>query len=297
MGLYDSYLFYRKFDMNNDHSKYTIWKIYHDENQIKNYKLCENERIYLFNTTNNGYEGKHINQLNRFICEGTGILYPYLNNLKSDIIGFQHYRRWFHSKLTNIKYNEITDGKIQIFTNGFRMRTNYDAIYPVKYKDCASHFAFWKIINNGFYQDFINFLTTEFPEFLESLKERNMFHQYSIFICNWDNYIKLCDILWGYINFIANRYHFDLYNDLDWSSFIEEHFILYNRNNDIVPRKCKWSDILYGHDNWFTLPYDHPNHFQYGLYRILSFNIEYIVSAFANYIGYIFDENNKLVLI
>lgn len=291
-NLYCNNLFHRKFDMNYDHSKYTIWKIYHNEDQILNYNLFENETIYLFNTSNSGYEGKNINQLNHIICEGCGVLYPYFNNLKSELIGFQHYRR--HFKINKIKYNEIISKNIvQVFIDRITIpNEDYNILKKnnIKnniYVDAFNHFNFWRIVDNGFYDDFIDYLYKYFPEYFPTLYKINKFHNYSMFVCTWKKYIELCEFLWGYLTYIADKYSFDIYNDLDWAEFINEHFIKFNKDNKIPDRH-------FGQNNWFTLSYDNPNHFKYCLFRIFSFNIEYLISLFANNTGYIYDKNNSI---
>lgn len=285
MSKYSSFIFERKFDMTPEHKKITIWKSYHDESQKIKYNLFENERIYLFNTTNLGYSGKNINQLNRFFCEGVCILYPYLNNLKSDLIGFQHYRRWYHSNLNKLKINEISKGKVQIFHNRItnepiKILNNQHVIYV--------HFSFWMEKDCGFYNDCIEYLKCNYPEYLTTPQHNYTFHGYSQFVCNWEKYIKLCDLLWGYLNFISDKYSFDFYSENDWVEFIKEHFILYNRIHNIPARVIGW-----GLDNWYNDDYlNNSNAFYY--YRIFSYNIEFLISCFANIEGYIFDKDNQI---
>lgn len=298
-GLYNSKLFERTFEMEGAHKKYTIWKSYHDETQIKRYNLFENDRIYLFNTTNSGYSGVNINNLNKIICEGCCILYPYLNNLKSKIIGFQSYRRYFNSAIDALKLDDINQGKVQIFQS--RKTGKYykdDKNYNIKYIYAFNHFSYWKCIDNGFYDNFIEFITKYFPEYFDTLEKANMFYGFSLFVCNWNNYEKLCNLIWGYLNFIANKYHFNVLNDLDWAAFIEEYYIKFNRDHNIEPIKLWYDPYNYpGKDNWYTINYKDSAHFYYNLYRRFSYDIEFLVSLFANHIGNIYDSNNKIVFV
>ena len=286
---YSSKLFKRSFNMTPSHKKITIWKAYHKESQIKKYDLFENERIYLFNTTNLGYTGKNINHLNRLFCEGVCILYPYFNNIKSDIIGFQHYRRWYHSDYNTLKINEIKTGKIQVFQN----RTIKIIDTNEKYKFISHFFTFWRM-NNIFYNDCIEYLSNNYPEYLKEKENIYKFHGHSLFVCNWDKYIKFCELFWGYLNFISDKYRFDIYNENDWIEFIKEYFILYNRNNKVPTITLPWiPNIPYGHDNWINDDYINDlESFYY--YRIFSYILEFFISIFADTEGYIYDENNKL---
>ena len=90
-------MFYRDFNTDIERNpNYAIWRCYHDEKLISQYNLTEDGIIKLFNTCNLGYNGKNLNLLTRFLSEGCCLLYPYLNNLKTEYVGFMHYRRWFN---------------------------------------------------------------------------------------------------------------------------------------------------------------------------------------------------------
>ena len=298
MNLYASNLFERKFVLDKSHQEYTSWRIYHDESQIAKYHLKENDNVYLFNTTNLGYFGKNINQLNRIFCEGVGILYPWLNNLKSEIIGFQHYRRYYNYSKDNLNLEDIYNGKIQVFNKLYLDDYTNEHCRQFLYKDAGVHFTFWKEVNNGFYDDFIEFVSNKFPEYLESLKTHNALNSASVFVCTWNNYVKMCEFIWEYLNFVANKYSINFYDDIEWAVFVKRHFIDFNSKNKISPRKVSWDiENDFGKDNWFTYIYNNPDHFKYGLYRIFSFNIEYLISVFANYIGTTFNKNNTIKFI
>ena len=281
---YSSFQFERTFDVTN--KQLVIWKSYHSKEQIKQYNLFENERIFLFNTTNLGYAGKHINQLNRLFCEGVCILYPYFNNLRTEYIGFQHYRRWYNSSIEDLKINEINNNKIQVFQD----REPYIKYENIQYNDIYSHFCFWRQLDCGFYNDCIEYLKNNFPEYLVEYSKRPLFHGFSLFVCNWNKYVKFCNLLWGYFNFIADKYKFDIYSENDWVEFIKEHYLKFNREHHIscmiVPWNCKESYGEWYHDDYIN----DPESFKY--YRIFSFNVEFFVSMFANIEGYIFDKNN-----
>lgn len=291
MSEYSSLLFNRKFEMTDSHKKLTIWKSYHKESQIHLYGLFENERIFLFNTRNLGYDGKSINNLNRFLCEGVCILYPYFNNLKSDYIGFQHYRRWFNSSLNNLRVKEMNEGKIQVFKNDVvNEALNIETYQHVIY----STYNFWMEKDCGFYDDVIEYLQKNFPEYLTTPTDKNVFHGYSIFACKWEKYVKFCELFWGYITFVADKYGFNVYNEDDWIAFIKEHYILYNRNHNTPGRVTRWGPP-YGRNNWCNDDYiNDTESFHY--YRLFSYNLEFFVSLFSNVEGYVYDPNNKIHL-
>ena len=80
-----------------------IYCIYYDDNQIKDYNLIESEIFKLFNTNNLNVKGYNINHINKYFCELCAYYYIWKNNIKSDIIGFCHYRRNYNK----IEYDYI----------------------------------------------------------------------------------------------------------------------------------------------------------------------------------------------
>jgi len=262
-----------------------IWKIYHKKEQIKQYNLFENERIKLLNVSDLSINGIHYNQLNPYWNEGVGIIYPYLNNIKSDIIGFQHYRRWYHSELNNLRLNDIINNKIQVFQD--REVDHYDdKIQLYKYKALANHMYFWGLLYNGFYDDLIYFLKNNFPQYLESEKAVHNMCGHSLFVCKWELYVKLAQLILGYMQYNANKYKFDINNPNDWKELIDEKIISFNIKHNINTGSVSWFP-----QQKHVIEYDKNPELQY---RSFGMMVEYFVSMFAYHYGFVYDKNNGI---
>ena len=75
-----------------------IYCSYHSDDIFKTYKLNDiNEKIIPFDL--------RMNDMHHYINESFCNYYIYKNNIKSDIVGFCHYRR--HFDLSNINFNDI----------------------------------------------------------------------------------------------------------------------------------------------------------------------------------------------
>ena len=72
----------------------TIWTVYHRDEQVEQYGLQETETRKLYGThLDDG--GKGINVLNPAWSELTALYYIWRNNIQSDCVGINHYRRQF----------------------------------------------------------------------------------------------------------------------------------------------------------------------------------------------------------
>lgn len=278
-------LFVRKFNMNTgQHKKLTIWRCYHDENQINWFHLREDNNVFLFNSKNDGYLGVNLNHLNQFWCEGVCFLYPYLNNLKSDIVGFQHYRRTFDYNMDSLMMDDINNGKIQYFFNhGYMFCTLEFRIHH--------HCDVWRMIDCGIYDDIMEYFKTFYPEMLNQPPKNHGMIGYDICVMKWEQYVEMAKFLYGYIKFIDNKYNLR-FSEWNWVRHIEDKFINYNRDHNIEPRLMPWGD-LWGKKNWYTTPYCSDDFFQYGMYRLYSFNFEFLAACWMRYHDAVYDPNNE----
>ena len=73
----------------------TIWITYHDDRQIQEYDLHENDTYRLFKGNNQKVEGENINHLNSFYSELVTLYWVWKNEIRSKSVGFCHYRRKF----------------------------------------------------------------------------------------------------------------------------------------------------------------------------------------------------------
>ena len=69
-----------------------IWVTYHKDSQIEEYGLREDKTHTLF-ASHKEVEGKNINHMNPVYSEMVTMWYVWKNNIKSSLVGFEHYRR------------------------------------------------------------------------------------------------------------------------------------------------------------------------------------------------------------
>ena len=72
---------------------YKIWCTYHDKNLIDKYDLKETENFKLYYTKGELKNEISLNYIQEFLNEWVTQYYVWKNNIKSDIVGFCHYRR------------------------------------------------------------------------------------------------------------------------------------------------------------------------------------------------------------
>lgn len=230
-------------DFSNDiNNKYTIWKSYHKELLINKYDLKETKNIILFNTANIGYNGYSLNHLNRFLSEGCCLLYPYLNNLKSEYIGFQHYRRFFNDSI--IDFNKLNNDYIQYFwkysRNNFLDKFNHNS----EYVNIENHAYIFVMLECGFGNDIIEFLETKYPQYLELEKNWHPLIALDIFNCKWDLYCELAQFILDYIDFINTKYFLD-WNENNWLNHILDKYIKYVIENNINYNRTNFENDFY----------------------------------------------------
>ena len=280
--------------------KFNIWVSYHDENQIEKFNLKDTDNITLFNTANIGYEGKIINHLNRILCEGVCLVYPYLNNKKSDYIGFRHYRRLFDE--SKIKFDKLDNNWIQYFhshfpknyyeTYGKNFNINID--YKTPYRNIENHCFFWSMDKCGIMDDMIEFFQTLYPQYLKNERELHKMVWACTFVCKWDLYVELAKFIYDYIKFINDKYDLD-FDENKWAKHVYDKFLTYNqihhpKSPNMMIMKPEeddgsiWMELTFwGERGWTTCPYEGftslINTYE-NLYRVYSYNIEFLVSVF-----------------
>lgn len=168
-------------------SKCTIWRISYlnkdKEYDIKNYYNDEYNIISFNNSLT--YNGICINELNYFYGELCTMYYVWKNNLKSDIVGFDQYRRQF----SYIDFNKINNNKIQVY-NYFNIQNN---IINGEYNSLGCFlYSFLLYLKYNTQYDINNLI----------FNSNYILNNFNIFICKWDIFDKLCKIIFGYLEYI-----------------------------------------------------------------------------------------------
>ena len=160
---------------NNTDKEYALKDYYSDEYNITIY---DNDKMY---------NGICINELNRYYGELCTMYYVWKNNLKSDIVGFDQYAKHWQE----INYNNINDNQIQTWMH---FEENSKIIQCPELR--------------SFIYDFILYIKFNFPEYKDNIDnllfnyDKTIKDHINIFICKWEIFEKICNIIFGYLEHI-----------------------------------------------------------------------------------------------
>ena len=175
-----------------------IWCSYHNNKLIKEYNLQNTNIIKLFNTSKVNIKGENINYLNEYLGEFCTLYYVWKNNIKSDIIGFCHYRRMFNK----IYYDFINENNVQIFQDSFCEFSKNNII--------GNGLNEYLLLNCKDFYDKLNWINNE-KGFNCSLK--------TMFISKWDIFEDICKFIFGYLDFIFDKYNLNWKKNKDIEKF------------------------------------------------------------------------------
>ena len=176
----------------------TIWLTYHDDAQIEQYDLKEDDTIRLFKGNSMEVEGENINHLNKFYSEMTTMYWVWKNNIRSKHVGFCHYRRRFTHLL------EIEQGECQVMEV-----INFPFTVFLHYKDAHNYNDLYDIV------DILNEKYGEGNKYSEYMLSSKTFVPFCSFVMKYDDFESLCEfffpILFGFdrknnLNMDAERY-------------------------------------------------------------------------------------------
>ena len=169
----------------------TIWITYHDEGQIQQYGLTEDDTFRLFKGNDQNVKGENINHLNRFYSELVTLYWVWKNETCGKVIGFCHYRR----KFTHVI--DVAPGTcqvMQVMNLGQTVARQYKASH--NYQDLNDVL---EILDQkyGVGNRYTNYLLTD-----------QMFVPYCCFIMGHGDFEKLCEFLFPIL------FAYDSKNDL-----------------------------------------------------------------------------------
>ena len=170
----------------------TIWQTYHEESLIEKYHLQENGIIRLFNSSNLQIEGQHINHLNPFYSELVTMYWVWKNQVKSERVGFCHYRRVF-SGILNIAPRQC---QVMAINRNFPVAQHYKSSH--NYQD---------------YNDAIEILDAQYGlgnKYSMYLLEGRIFIPFCCFIMHWEDFDQLCNFLFATLGSYDQMHHLDM---------------------------------------------------------------------------------------
>ena len=243
---------------------YMIWCTYHDNSQIAEYDLKDDESKHfkIFNGAEK-HDGYDIYYANKYINEFCTQYYVWKNNIKSDIVGFCHYRRQHF--MTNEILNEINNNKYYAFEKykhdfTFNQKYNYDGLgYHI---DKLREYIKNKYPNKVDKFDYIFNSTSEV-----------WFCYREIYFCKWEVFDMIMDFVDGYIKFLFNDNR-ELY-EYSEKEYDELTYFLNNVNWSIREDYAKEHNMSF--DVFFGAP------------RCLAFMCEFIIAFLFEF----FDEEIK----
>lgn len=157
--------------------EFIMWCTYHEDIQIEQYNLRKNDAFRLFKGNALDVEGENINHLNAFYSEISTIYWVWKNNVRSEKVGFCHYRR---------KFNQILDvepGACQVLS----FHKNFNVFHHYK----SSH-------NYQDYYDAVDIIKEQYGEdssYIHYMLEGRTFIPYCCFIMHWEDFDRLCKFL------------------------------------------------------------------------------------------------------
>ena len=166
---------------------YRVWVSYHRDELVNQYGLHDDEHHKLFATHKN-VDGKNINHMNPVYSEMVTMWYVWKNNLKSDYVGFEHYRRHLDIRTMPKK------GECQIFRAiNFRNQTVYQ-----QYAQC----------HNAKDMDvMLSLLDEKYGEgnnYSNHIRNSHVLIANCCFLMNWADFKKLCEFMFPLLdNFAA----------------------------------------------------------------------------------------------
>lgn len=226
-----------------------------------------------FITTNLNIEGDNINYISKLFNEFCAMYYVWKNNLKSEYIGFCHYRRQI--PISMLDYKKLEQGKIQYFSSHYNIRYNIshkvDKILQTKYQ----HFYAWLTAicyaeDTNLYNDLEEYFDKQEYFDKDKIKEYCDYTKYLVhpqliprclFVCKWEVFDNMMKLFVGYFEFLVSKYN--LHNEQEWKNFYKENYInhyIKNWNNlveeygdSFVTRNTTKKILLRTEDNGYNL--------------------------------------------
>lgn len=167
---------------------YKIWISYHKDELLQKYNLQNDETHKIF-ATHHDIDGKNINALNTVYSEMVTMYYVWKNSLKSDYVGFNHYRRQFAvDRLPN-------KGECQVIKMyNFGGQTIYDQY--AQHHNAKDMDAIISILNDKYGAD---------NAYTKHIKESNILIGKCCFLMKWTDFTKMCKYLFPVLDAFAEK--------------------------------------------------------------------------------------------
>lgn len=189
-----------------------IYCVYHDKKLVKKHKLNTLDKtLYSLYYTKDNHPNSFDN-IQQYICEFTAQYYVLKNNIKSDYVGFCHYRRVLNLDIDNfIQTNGISAG----FTTNEESWYNFQKYRFVNF--LAEDFEYY--IKNNYEKT-----SRIYKTFITDSKIKVPYYVNEIYLCKWEYFEEIVGFISGFIEYIMNINSLD-YKNHAWHYFILDNFI------------------------------------------------------------------------
>jgi len=179
---------------------YKIYCVYHDPKLIDEYNLKETDNFKLYFTKNEDEEKYNLNYVQLYLNEWVAQYYVWKNNLKSDIVGFCHYRRPLDKYLSidDKLLNHIENSNYYSFEIGHYDKNN--VMQSFYYGGLGLHIELLKEYINDKYD---KFYLKRYNKLIYSKCYIQTFRE--LYLCKWDVFCNLTSFFNGYIKFLFNK--------------------------------------------------------------------------------------------
>ena len=178
----------------------TMWLTYHDDAQIEQYGLKEDDTIRLFKGNDLSVEGDSINHLNRFYSEMTTMYWVWKNRHESRYVGFCHYRRRF-THMMELEQNECQVMEV----------VNLPCTVWQHYKDAHNYNDYYDIV------DILNEKYGEGNQYAEYMLNSKTFIPFCSFIMRWGDFESLCEFFFPILFELDRRHGLSMDADRYWA--------------------------------------------------------------------------------
>ena len=176
-----------------------IWISYHKDEQIEQYGLKEDATHILF-PTHKEAEKRNINNLNPAYSEMVTMWYVWKNNLRSDYVGFEHYRRHFSAVRTPQK------GECQVYkVMDFLFESVYDQYARCHRKEDMD--VMLSCVDRRY---------GEGNPYTRNIRECHSLISNCCFIMQWGDFTKMCSFLFPLLDDFASEFGISNTNVEEW---------------------------------------------------------------------------------